>query len=141
MALKISRSDVWTATIDDRAGGAADKLEALARGGANLEMVFARRTPEQPGRGILFAGPIKGAKVVKAAQESGFAKSENIHGVRIEGGDKPGLGAKITRALGNAGVSFRGMTAIAIGKKFISYVACDTADDAAKAVSALKKLG
>jgi hypothetical protein len=60
--------------------------------------------------------------------------------VRIEGGDKPGLGAKITRALGRAGISFRGLTAIAVGTKFVSYVACDSADDAAKAVAVLKKI-
>jgi hypothetical protein len=140
MAIKVTRSDAWTVTIDDRAGGAADKLEALAKAGADLEMVFARRTPEQPGRGILFVAPVKGAKVVKAAQEAGFAKPDNIHGVRIEGGDKPGLGAKISRALGNAGISFRGMTAIAIGSKFLSWIACDSADDAARAVAALKKV-
>lgn len=140
MALKVSRNDAWTVTIEDRAGGAADKLEALAKAGADLEMVFARRTPEQPGRGVLFVAPVKGGKVTKAAQEAGFSKPDNIHGVRIEGGDKPGLGAKITRALGNAGISIRGMTAIAIGTKFISWIACDSADDAAKAVAALKKL-
>lgn len=140
MAIKVTRSDAWTVMIDDRAGGAADKLEALARAGADLEMVFARRTPEQPGRGILFVAPVKGAKVVKAAQEAGFTKPDNIHGVRIEGGDKPGLGAKISRALGNAGISFRGMTAIAIGNKFLSWVACDSADDAARVVAALKKV-
>lgn len=140
MALKVTRGDIWTATVDDRAGGAADKLEALARAGANLEMVFARRTPEQPGKGILFAGPIKGAKAARAAQEAGFSKPDNIHGVRIEGGDKAGLGAKITRALGDAGVSFRGMTAIVIGRKFVDYIACDSAEDAAKAVAALRKL-
>ena len=140
MALKVTRGDIWTATVDDRAGGAADKLDALARAGANLEMVFARRTPEQPGKGILFAGPIKGAKAARAAQEAGFSRPDNIHGVRIEGGDKAGLGAKITRALGDAGISFRGMTAIVIGRKFVDYIACDTAEDAAKAVAALRKL-
>jgi hypothetical protein len=141
MALKVTRIDMWTATVSDRAGGAADKLEALAKAGANLEMVFGRRTPEQPGSGILFVAPVKGAKAMKAAQEAGIAKSDNIHAVRIEGGDKPGLGAKITRALGNAGVSFRGLTAIAFGKKFISYIALDSAEDVAKAVTALKKVG
>ena len=140
MALKVTRGDIWTATVDDRAGGAADKLDALARAGANLEMVFARRTPEQPGKGILFAGPIKGAKAARAAQEAGFSRPDNIHGVRIEGGDKAGLGAKITRALGDAGISFRGMTAIVIGRKFVDYIACDTAEDVAKAVAALRKL-
>jgi predicted amino acid-binding ACT domain protein len=127
------------ATIEDRVGGAADKLEALARGGANLEMVLARRT-EQPGQGVMFVTPVKGAKAVKAAQAAGFGKPANIHSVRVEGGDKPGLGSKITRALGNAGVSFRGVSAVAIGKKFISYIACDSAEDAAKAITVLKKL-
>ena len=60
MAIKASRIDVWMTIIDDRAGGAAEKLEALAKAGADLEVVFARRTPEQPGQGILFAGPIAG---------------------------------------------------------------------------------
>ena len=139
MALKVSRTDVWACTIEDRAGGAADKLEALASGGANLEMVLARRT-EQPGQGVIFVTPVKGAKAVKAAQAAGFGKPQNIHSVRIEGGDKPGLGAKISRALGDAGVSFRGISACAIGRKFVSYVACDSAEDAAKAVAALRKL-
>lgn len=139
MALKATKAEVWAATIEDRAGGAADKLEALAKGGANLEMVLARRT-EQPGQGVIFVTPVKGTKAVKAAQEAGFGRPENIHSVRIEGGDRPGLGAKIARALGNAGINFRGVSAVAIGRKFVSYIACDSAEDAAKAVSVLKKL-
>src|SRR5919201_3384326 len=70
MAIKASRIDVWMTIIDDRAGGAAEKLEALAKAGADLEVVFARRTPEQPGQGILFAGPIEGAKVTRAASRT-----------------------------------------------------------------------
>ena len=140
MAIKASRTEVWTATIDDRPGAVAEKLEPLAKAGADLEMVFARRTPEQPGRGVIFAGPIKGARVTRAAQEAGFGRPENIHGVKVEGGDKPGLGAKIARALAEAGLSFRGITAVATGTKFASFIALDTAEDAAKAVAALKKL-
>jgi hypothetical protein len=139
MALKVTKADIWVATIEDRAGGAAERLEALSRAGANLEMVLARRT-EQPGQGVMFVTPLKGTKATKAAQEAGFGKPQNIHSVRIEGGDKPGLGAKISRALGDAGVSFRGISGVAIGRKFISYIACDSAADAAKAVSVLKKL-
>jgi len=139
MALKVTKAEVWVATIEDRAGGAADKLEALSRAGANLEMLLARRT-EQPGQGVMFVTPVKGAKAVKAAQEAGFGKPQNIHSVRVEGGDKAGLGAKIARALGDGGVSFRGISAVAIGSKFISYIACDSAEDAARAVGLLKKL-
>jgi hypothetical protein len=139
MALKATKAEVWAATIEDRAGGAADKLEALMRGGANLEMLLARRT-EVPGQGVMFVTPVKGAKAVKAAQEAGFGTPGHIHSVRVEGSDKPGLGSKIARALGNAGVNFRGVSAVAIGSKFISYIACDSAEDAAKAIGVLKKL-
>ena len=38
MKLKVSRTDVWAATIDDRPGGLADKLDALAAAGANLKL-------------------------------------------------------------------------------------------------------
>ena len=140
MAIKASRIDVWMTVIDDRAGGAAEKLEALAKAGADLEVVFARRTPEQPGQGILFAGPIEGAKVTRAAQEAGFKRADNIHGIRIEGTDKPGLGAKIARTVAESGVSLRGINGMALGKNFLSFVMCDTPDDAAKALKALRKL-
>jgi len=140
MALKASRTDMWTCPLEDRAGGTAEKLDALAKAGANLEMVFARRAPEQPDKGVLFVSPVRGAKTIRAAQEAGITKAEGIHAVRVEGGDKPGLGAKIARGLGSAGISFRGLTAIAIGRKFISYIALDNEADAAKAVAVLKKL-
>jgi hypothetical protein len=139
MALKVSKADVWAVTIDDRPGGAAQKLEALSQAGANLEMVFARRT-EQPGQGVMFVTPLKGKKAVAAAQAAGMGQPGSIHSVRIEGGDKPGLGSKIARALGDAGVNFRGMSAIAMGKKFVSFIACDSAEDQARAIAALKKL-
>ena len=141
MAIKVSKVDLWMATIDDRAGGAADKLEPLSRAGANFEFVFARRTPEQPGKGLLVAAPLKGAKVVKAAQEAGFIRSPDLQSVRVEGTDKPGLTAKMARALAAAGVSFRALSASAHGKKFVTYVALDSAEDAAKAAAALRKAG
>lgn len=140
MAIKASRSDVWMSVIDDRPGGAAGKLEALAKAGASLEAVLARRTPEHPGQGILFAGPIEGAKVRRAAEEAGFKRSDSIHGVRVEGTDKPGMGSRMARALADAGISFRGMQASVIGRNFIAFIALDSADDAAKAVKILRKL-
>jgi hypothetical protein len=140
MALKVAKAEVWAVTIDDRPGGAAEKLAALSRAGANLEMLLARRTAENPGKGVMFVTPLKGKKAVEAAQQAGMGKPENIYSVRIEGGDKPGLGSKIASTLGGAGVNFRGMSAVAIGKKFVSYIALDSADDQAKAIAALKKL-
>jgi hypothetical protein len=140
MKLKVTRGDTWVATVDDRAGGAADKLEPFARAGANLEFAFARRTPENPGKGMMIVYPVKGAKATRAAQEAGFAKSDGIHSVRFEGADQPGASARIARALAGAGLSLRGFTATAIGRKFVGFVALDSADDANRAAAALKKL-
>jgi hypothetical protein len=88
----------------------------------------------------MFVTPIKGAKATKAAQEAGMSRPANIYSVRIEGGDKAGLGSRIARALSSAGINFRGMSGAVIGRKFISYIALDSAEDQARAVAALKKI-
>jgi hypothetical protein len=140
MALKVNKVDLWTTTIDDRAGGAADKLDPLSAAGANFDFVFTRRTPEEPGKGLLVVAPVKGAKVMQAARLAGFAKSDSMHSVRVEGADKPGLTAKAARSLAQAGISFRALSASALGRKFVLHVAFDTAADAAKAAALLRKL-
>jgi predicted amino acid-binding ACT domain protein len=88
----------------------------------------------------MFVTPVKGKKVLEAAQQAGMGRPESIHSLRIEGGDKPGLGARIARCLSDTGINFRGMSGVAIGKKFVSFVAVDSADDQARAIAALKKL-
>jgi hypothetical protein len=138
--LKVSRAETWAAMIDDRPGALADKLAALATAGANLEFVLARRAPEQRGSGVVFVTPLKGAKQVKAADAAGFQKTDGLHSVRVEGADKPGMGAKLTRALAEAGINLRGLSAAAIGKRCLIHVALDTEKDAAKAAAVLKKL-
>ena len=140
MKLKVSRVQMWSATIADRAGGLAAVLDPVAKAGGNFEFVFARRAPEQPGKGLLFVLPLKGAKAVRAAQEAGLAKAEGIHTVKLEGTDQPGATAAIAGALAGAGISFRGFSATAVGRKFSGYLALDSAEDAAKAASVLKKL-
>ena len=140
MALKVTRVDTWAAEIEDRPGGLARKLRALAQGGANLEMVIARRRPDRPGQGVVYATPIKGAKVIRAAAAAGFSKAGAMHSVRAEGPDKPGLGARITQALAEAGVNLRGLSAAAIGRKCVVYLAIDTAEGAAEAAKVLKKI-
>jgi hypothetical protein len=140
MKLNVSRTDTWATVIDDRPGGLADKLAALAAAGANLELIVARRAPEQRGSGVLFVTPLKGAKQIKAAEAAGFQKTESLHSLRVEGADKPGMGAKLTQALAEAGINLRGLSAAALGKRYVSHLALDTAKDAVKAAAALKKL-
>ena len=140
MKLDVRRTDTWGSVIDDRPGGLADKLTALAAAGANLELIVARRAPEQRGSGVVFVAPLKGAKQIKAAEAAGFQKTESLHSLRVEGADKPGMGAKLTQALAAAGINLRGLSAAAFGKRYVSHLALDTAKDAAKATAVLKKL-
>jgi hypothetical protein len=140
MKLNVSRTDTWASTIEDRPGGLADKLAALAAAGANLEFIIARRAPEQRGNGVVFVTPLKGAKQIKAAEAAGFQKTESLHSFRIEGADNPGTGARLTAAIANAGINLRGLSAAAVGKRYVAHLALDTAQDAAKAAAVLKKL-
>ena len=140
MKLDVREVDVWAASIEDQVGGLALRLAALSEAGANLEFVIARRTPEEPGRGVVFVTPIKGAKQISTAESAGFMRTGSLHSVRIEGADKPGSDAAITMALAEAGLNLRGFTASAIGRKFVAYLALDSVEDAQKAIKVLKKL-
>jgi len=139
MALQVSHAQVWAATIEDRPGGAAEKLRALAEAGANLDFIVSRRTHET-NVAVLFVSPIRGDAAVKAAQAVGFSVAEGLRGLRVEGPDSPGLGAGITCALADAGINVRGVSAAAIDGKMVCYLAFDSDADAGKAAEVLTNL-
>jgi len=140
MAITISRVDVWAATIEDKPGGLAEKLATLADAGAGLEFAIARRSPDRPGKGVVFLTPVKGARQIRAARKAGFQKSQSLRSVRVEGPNKSGLGARMTHRLAEIGINLRGLSAASIGKRFVVYLAFDSPDDAKKAVRALKQI-
>jgi hypothetical protein len=139
MKLEVSKVDIWQAKIEDRPGALAEKLAALADAGADLEFVLARRTRDEPG-GVVYLASLKGAKQTKAAAGVGLAKSADMAGLRVEAGNVPGLAAKLSRAMADAGINLRGFVGTAVGKNSILFLALDNADDAAKATKALKAL-
>ena len=139
MRLDVSRVDVWVAELEDRPGGLAEKLETLATAGIDLEFVSARRAPEKPGTGVVFVAPIGGARHVRAAREAGFEKSESLHAIRIDTGNKPGFSAELTKLLADAELNLRGFTGEAISNRALFYIAFDSSADAGKAVRRLKE--
>jgi hypothetical protein len=138
--MKTQRVDTWAASMKDKPGSLSAKLKALSAAGVNLEFVIARRAPDKPGTGVLFVTPIKGAKQVRAAKAVGFRKTKNLHTVRVEGLDKRGRGARIVTALAGQGINLRGLSAAAMGKKFVCHLAVDTEAAATKAARILKSL-
>jgi len=139
MAMKVERFDMWVAPIKDNPGSLAEKLESLSQAGANLDFVIARRTTRKPG-GVLFAAPIKGPAQARTAKKAGLKKTKSLVAIRIEGPDKRGQGASITKALADKGINLRGLSAIAIGRKFIMHLALDNAAAATKAGRILRAL-
>lgn len=138
MKIKAKRVDVWASSIEDRPGGLAEKLESLNAAKANLEFMIARRAPDKPGEGVLFVAPIKGKKAKQAAESAGFLRTETMFPLRIEGSDRPGVISRIARTLAEAGINLRGVSAAAIGKKFVTYIALDSEEEADKAIRVLK---
>jgi len=140
MAVTAKLIQVWAAEIDDSPGGLARILEPLALAGAELECVIARRCPDKSGKAVVFVAPIKGKKVEEGARKAGVQPAENLATLRVEGPDRKGLGAKMTRAVAQAGVSMRGLSTMVMGKKFVSYFGFDNAADAERAAMSIKAI-
>ena len=139
MALKVSRADVWAATIPDRPGGLGRKLAPLAATKANFEFVIARRTEEKPGMGVVFVTPLRGDREIAAAARLGFNVTNSVHCVRVGGDNRPGAAAEVTEKLTAAGINLRGFSAAVIGPRFIFYIGLDNAADAEKAANILQQ--
>ena len=140
MAMKVAKMDMWVGRLKDKPGNLAGKLAALAEAGASLDFVLARRSSEKPGTGVVFLAPVKGARQARAAKKAGLRKSRSLHALRIEGPDRPGMGAGMTEAVGQAGINVRGFSAAVIGKRFVLHLALDSAADAAKAKRLLARM-
>jgi predicted amino acid-binding ACT domain protein len=111
----------------------------MSNAGANFEFLVSRRASDKPGTGVIFLTPIKGAKQKGAAQTAGLKTTDSLRSVRVEGPDRSGLGTKMSRALADAGINLRGISAAALGRRTVTYFAFDSAADADTAIRVLKK--
>ncbi len=137
MAYTIKTVEVWAADIVNKPGTLARVLEALAAAGAELEFLIARQAAEHTSR--IFLAPVKGKKQQQAARVVGLSPAAGMHSIRIDGPDRKGLGAEITRAVAAAGVNIRGASAATVGNKNVFYLGFKTEDEAKKAAGAVKK--
>ena len=138
MRVDVSHVDVWAASIKDRPGELAEKLEALAQADVDLEFVIARRVHEKPGKGVVFVTPIKGPRHIRAARKAGFEKTKSLHGIRIATGNKPGFSSELAQKIAGAGINLRAFSGASIGNRAIFYLAFDSEADANKVVQLIK---
>ena len=139
MELSVERVDVWAATIEDKPGGLAQVLSALRDAAVDLQFVVARRTPEAPDKGVVFAAPLQGEREIRAATQVGFSITTSLYSVRVMGLDHLGAIAQMTQMLADGGINLRGVSAAVLGTQFIAYLAIDSLDDAEKAVDILQR--
>jgi len=139
MDLLVERVDVWAATIEDRPGGLAEVLSVLRDAGVDLQFIISRRTPEAPGKAVVFLAPLQNDREIRAASQVGFIVTSSLHSVRIMGADRPGIIAELTQKLAAEGINLRGLSAAAIGMQFVAYLAMDTLDDTVRAIEILQR--
>lgn len=140
MNMIVEHVDVWAAPIKDEPGGLANILSGLKNAGADLDFIIARRSPEQPGTGVVFVTPLRGDVEVAAAATLGFNVTSSLKSLRIEGNNKAGIAAELTGKLAAARINLHSVSAAVIGARFILYIGFDTAGDAEKAAKLLKKM-
>ena len=138
MRMDVSRVDVWAVNMEDKPGALAEKLDALARAGIDLDFVSARRAYEKPGTGVVFVMPIKGAKQIRATKKVGFEKTTSLHGIRIATGNKPGFSAELAHIFADEGINLRAFSGASISNRAIFYLAFDTEAEAKKAMRLIK---
>ena len=138
MKVDVSRVDVWAASIEDRPGGLAEKLDVLAQADVDLEFIIARRSSSTPGHGVVFVTPIKGPRQIRAARKVGFEKTKSLHAIRVATGNKPGFSAELTKKLAEAGINLRGFSGATIGNRAAIDLGFDSDADAGKALRLLK---
>jgi hypothetical protein len=139
VALKISSVTVYACDMFNQPGRLSRALEALRNVGANLEFVIGRRVTERSSR--VFVAPLKGARQIRAAADVEFRPAKGLFVIRVEAPDSPGLGAALTRALADAQINIRGISAAAFKKHSVCYMAFATDAEAKAATRILKALG
>jgi len=138
MSYTIKAVEVWAGDIRNRPGMLARVLEALSNAGASLEFIVARRVTDNTSR--IFVAPLKGKGQKQAAGDVGLVVAQNMHALCVQGPNRAGLGAELARAIADAGINLRGLSAATIGKKAILYFGFRSADDSKAANRALKKV-
>lgn len=136
MAYTISKVEVWAGDIPNRPGTLARVLEGLSGAGASLEFLIARKLDDTTSR--VFVAPLKTKKQKQAAGNVGLSVAA-MNSLRIEGPDRPGLGAQLSRAVADAGINIRGVSAAALGRRAVFYIAFDSPQDAKTAAGLLRK--
>jgi hypothetical protein len=138
MAVSVKGITLWRREVENRPGALARTLEPLARAGADLNVLMAYRYPGDEARAAIELYPISGKKATAAAQAAGLAAT-SIPALLVQGDNRAGQAHAATRAIADAGINLSFFLAQVIGKKYSAVLGFETATDAQRASSLIKK--
>ena len=126
--VNVSKTDVWSAPVNDQPGGLIAAIEDLVlKGNLDLEFLLAQRLSAEEPKGSVFLLPISGERQQAIAQRAGFVRNDRIFCLRVTGNDEPGIAYRLLKALANRGLNLRAVSAAAVRDQFVMYLALDTA--------------
>lgn len=138
MGVRVKQITLWRSEVANRPGALAGMLEPLAEAGGNLKVVMGYRIPGEGNRAAIEVYPVTGRKVTAAARSVGLSDS-GISALLVDGDDRAGLGAAIARGVAEAGIDMIFLMAQVIGRRYSAIIGFDSAADARKAASVVKK--
>jgi hypothetical protein len=137
MAVTVKKITLWRSRIDNRPGELADTLEPLTAAKADLQVLMGYHEPGQS-QSVVELYPVTGAKASAAAKRAGLSAAAQPS-LLVSGDNGPGIGHRIARALGEAGININFLVALATGRKYSMVFGFDSDGDAASAAKLIKK--
>jgi hypothetical protein len=138
MATTVRSIVLWRKEIVNQPGALASSLELFASAGTDLQIVMGYRYPGNQAKAVVELSPIARKKLVTAAETAGF-KASGIPALLVEGDNQPGLGHAIAEAIANAKINLDFLVAQVIGRKYTAVIGFESAEDAKRASTLIKK--
>jgi hypothetical protein len=129
---------LWRKEIENQPGALARSLELFASADADLQIVMGYRYPGNQAKAAVELSPIVRKKLVTAAETAGF-KTSGIPTLLVEGDNKPGLAHAIAEAIADAKINLDFLVAQVIGRRYAVVIGFESAEDAKKAATLIKK--
>jgi len=139
MDLIVEGMEVWAAPIMEGPGSLATMLAGLKEAGADLELVIARRTPEEPEAGVVFITPLRGDREIAAATDLGFNVTRSVSSLRVVGPDRPGIAAELAQKLAERGIPLLGLSVAVIGPSFVLHARLESMAEVERAKRILEE--
>src|SRR5262245_4481236 len=137
MAVSVKKVALWRGQIENRPGALARTLEPLSAAKADLQVLMGYHEPGQ-NQAVVELYPVSGSKATAAAQRSGLGPAAQP-ALLVSGDNGPGIGHRMARALGEAGININFLVAQATGRKYSMVFGFDNDQDAANAAKLIKK--